>query len=357
MKIRGLIDYLADQSTRLNLVIVRSIIIYVQYFFFFTIIGNGNTGLLEPVVICMPPQNSLGAYKPTEPSHDRIYSVYKTEDAVPGCKGTHPESQDLKFETIKIRGAFNALWTKLRRFLVNQKVQVKDFVSFLKKVPAYTSNEESLFESVIPELSQMTDLIDVFEFIADYCSWFNFSFIDNIFVAYCDNDESIKEAKAEYCQQLRKYCKHRVCKCYGSLKNGFGIGRRRDCTHITVKVDVEWNLIRIEQLEEVMHCLADIFKTQRHTLYLRSVEKGCIQLTILAPELINKLFPLLVEQVPALIEARITQLHCNNYHFFSHLVRQSHIEDYKVWKLSGKSVLHVYIVHTASHYHNNDIAR
>ena len=247
-------------------------------------------------------------------SVESIYSVYKSENVVQGCKGTDSDI-DYQSETRDIQFAFLVLWTQVRRSLDKCGVTVKDFVAFLKGVPAYSSSDRSLFEAVIPELSQKEDLIDILEVLAEYCSWFNYSLLDVIIASYCIDDKVVKQSRESYFDQIRKYCKHRVCKCYGALKNGLGFGRRRNCTHITVKIDEEWSKIRIEQLEEVMDCLGRILKVQRHTLYLRTVNKGCVELIILAPNMASSLFPLSTEQETFLSEAKIVSLCCNDYHF------------------------------------------
>ena len=236
--------------------------------------------------------------------------------AAPGCKGIGLNDEqllDLRSETYDIRAKFNVLFTQVRRLLDQKAVTVEDLVLFLEKVPAFATKCRSLFDAVLPTLHRTKNLCDVFRTIADYCSWFNHSLIGDIIAAYCPEDENIKKTHEEFCTQLRKYCKHRACKCF--LKNGFGFGRKRDLAHVTLKIDSEWSIITIEQLEEVKYNLGKVLKVQPRSLYLLSAEYGCVQLTFLVPVFVAEaIFPLSLEQESALMEGDVLELHCGDYH-------------------------------------------
>ena len=131
---------------------------------------------------------------------------------------------DLVFETHDIRGKFHVLFTNVRCFLMSRGVTVKDFVSFIKEVPGY-GRKPLLDKEVISKLHEAPDLIDVFETVRVYCSWFNHSLLGLIIDVYCNDDRKIKKEHEEYCSHLQKYCKHRIKKC--PLKNGFGHGRKK----------------------------------------------------------------------------------------------------------------------------------
>ena len=238
----------------------------------------------------------------------------EAQDAVQECTGVELDHEDLVAETRKMKASFNVLFTKVRRSLQMQKVSVKDFVFFLEGVPAYPGGAESLFSAVIPELYKKEDLVDVFSAVRGYCSWFNYSLIGDIVSAYCVDDASVKQCLQDFCNDLGKYVKHRICRCQWSLTNGFGIGRKQDFVHITVKIDQMWESIRVEQLVEVIGCLTDILKVHRRTLYLRSVQNGCVELSFLVPEVVHcVIISLSVTQKAALLDVGVLQLHCHDY--------------------------------------------
>ena len=215
-------------------------------------------------------------------------------------------------ETHNIRGEFHVLFTNIRRFLASRGVTVKDFVSFLKEVPGY-GRKSLLDNKMILKLSEAPDLIDVFDTVRNHCSWFNHSLLSLIIDVYCKDSKGIKKACKKYRIHLQKYCKHRVKKC--PFINGFGRGGEED-KELIVKVDKEWEKIRIEQLEEVVFNIAGILEVSRHTLHLCSVEHGCVQLTLLVPNHISDaVFPLTTEQEAAMKEIDVTDLQCGGYHF------------------------------------------
>ena len=246
-----------------------------------------------------------------------IYDEALTKAPLHGCRGVVSiDEPDLEGETHELRSEFNVLFTKVRRSLEQQGVQVDDFIYFLKRVPAYTAGEQSLFSAEFPGLYQKQSLASVFDLVSDYTSWFNYSFISNIIDVYCENNESIRETLQKFQQLLQRYCKHRVCKC--SLRNGFGFGRNRACAHMVLKIDKEWRTIRVKQLEEVTFNLAQILKVHRRSLYLRSVENGCVQLTfIVSNSLAAAIFPLSPEQETQLMEIGVILLHCGDYQFLN----------------------------------------
>ena len=93
-----------------------------------------------------------------------VYDDALTKAPLHGCKGiVSIHEPDLELETHFLRSKFNVLFTKVRRSLEQQGVQVDDFTSFLKGVPAYTASEQSLFLAEFPELYQKRSLTSVLD--------------------------------------------------------------------------------------------------------------------------------------------------------------------------------------------------
>ena len=246
---------------------------------------------------------------------------------------------DLVYETHDIRGKFHVLFTIVRNFLMSKGVTVKNFVSFLKEVPGY-GRKSLLDKGMISKLYEAPDLIDVFDTVRDYCSWFNHSLLGLIIEVYCEDNREIKKKHEKYHAHIQEYCKHRIKKC--PLKNGFGHGGKKDKALI-MKVDSEWEEIRIEQLEEVVINVARILKVSRHTLHLCSVEKGCVQVTVMVPNHIPAaVFPLSTEQETAMMKMRVIDLQCESYHFAC----QVHV--HTMYSLGSKMLL-IFILVLANH--------
>ena len=237
--------------------------------------------------------------------HPDVYNRVKAgPPLVEQGQGVDMDEDELIVETRNIQAEFNILFTKVRRLLVTQGVTVDDFVVFLEDEPGYGST--SLFEAEISDLREATDLASIFRIVRSRCSWFNHSFLSDIVRAYCEDDKKIEKAYRDYRTHLQKYCKHRVRMC--PLKNGFGAGGKKDKLMI-LKVDRNWDDIRIEQIEEVVFNLACILKVPRHTLHLCSVENGCVQLTFLVPNcILDLVFHPTTEQETAARELGVIDL-------------------------------------------------
>lgn len=271
-------------------------------------IANGETSSQQSLAACSESNGSNG-----------IYSMVKADPLATSKEFQDIDEEELIIETHDVRCEFNILLTKVRRFLMTQGVSVRDFVLFLKKMPGYAG--KSLFETEFSKLCEASDLVDVFEIVGDYCSWFNHSFLGQVIKTYCEGNKKIEKAHKDFCAQLQRYCKHRVKKC--PLKNGFGSGGKKDAKMV-IKVDREWDDIRIEQVEEVLFNVAQILNVRRYLLKLSSVDQGCVQLTVLVPSYIpDAMFPLTAEQEAALIGIGVTDLQCESYHFCFKVHRKS----------------------------------
>ena len=242
--------------------------------------------------------------------HGDIYNMVKTDPPL-YFQGLDLNEDKLIFDTRDIQSEFNNLFTKVRRFLVSQGVTVDDFVLFLEKVPGYGGR--SLFDAEISDLREATHLTSVFRIVRSRCSWFNHAFLSDIVETYCEDNKRMEKAYKDYCTHLQRYCKNRVKIC--PLRNGFGFQGKKDKKMI-VKVDREWEVIQIQQLEEVVCSLARILKVRRDILKLACAEKGCVKLTLLVPSYIpDALFPLTTEQETTVLEMGVMEFQCETHHF------------------------------------------
>ena len=218
----------------------------------------------------------------------------------------------LFLETYDIQNEFNTLFTKVRLFFNTKGIGMDDFVLYLEKVPGYTT-AMPLFSTKIPDLRRASNLTDIFRIVADHCSWFNHSFLDNVIETFCSDNREITKAYKKYRAHLHRYCKNRVKEL--PPKSRFGHGGRND-KQMFIKVDKKWEEIRLEQLEEVVTNLARIMKVSRPTLQLSSAEIGCVQLTFLVPSYIrDAVFPLTTEQEVSMRKMGVIDLQCGTYHF------------------------------------------
>ena len=259
-----------------------------------------------------------------------LRGIYHKVKADPPLAEHDPDvyEDELVIQTYEIRCKYLKLFMKVRNLLMKLGVTVRNFVSFLQEVPGYA--RISLFDvEIISELRNSSDLIDVFGTIKNYCSWFNHSLLDLIIDTYCDDNERIKKDHQDYCTHLQKYCKHRIKNL--PVTNGYGNSSETNGRNsMIIKVDSEWDAIRIQDLQEVVFTIAHILNVSRHTLYLCCVKKGCVQLMFMVPNYISdEIFPLTSEQETAMMEMGVSSLQCGSCYFSCQVV---HILLY-TWKL------------------------
>ena len=245
-----------------------------------------------------------------------LYSLVKA-DPYATAKEFHDSEEELIIDTHDIRSEFNILFSTVLEDLVSKGVDVRRFALFLKKIPGYAG--KPLFAAECSKLDEASELVDAFEIVGNRCSWFNHSFLEQVIKMYCEGNKKTEKAHKAFCAHLKRYCEHRIRKC--PLKNGFGSGGKKD-VKIVMKVDREWDDIRIEQLEEVVFNVARILNVRRYLLMLSSVEQGCVQLTLVVPSYFpDAAFPLTSEQEAAMTEMGVTDLQCGSYHFSRQVCR------------------------------------
>ena len=244
--------------------------------------------------------------------HRGVYSKVKANPSLAEqFQDLDIDEDELIMQTHDIQDEFNTLFTRIRMFLVRQDVTVDDMILYLERVPGYT--HISLFHAEIHNLREASNLTDVFRIAGKHCSWFNHSFLGSVIRTFCRDSEEIRKAHQEYLTHFEKYCNYRVKQC--PLKNGLGHGRER-CETIIMKVDRKWEEILIKELKEVTFNLARIIDVPRHTLYLCSVENGCVKLTFLVPNYIpDAVFPLTPKQETGMRDMGVIDLQCGTYHF------------------------------------------
>ncbi len=78
-------------------------------------------------------------------------------------------------------------------------------------------------------------------------------------------------------------------------------------TTVVFKIDCEWHEIRFDRLNSIQASIKRLLDLQPYTLYLRSVQQGCVELVFEVPQHVaDVIFPPTEEQLLALQEHNIT---------------------------------------------------
>ena len=249
-----------------------------------------------------------------------VENVYERIKKEPPMEVDHDFSEsDLENETEEIDLDFASLVTNVVMDMESQEISPEHIALHLKNVhglePVYAHADTPLLNQRVEDVRKKATLKAVFaDVLSDYYSWFNHLLIENIIETFCRKSPDINDRLIEFKQKFSDYSKQRISECVH--RNGYGPGRETDVKELVLKVDKKWSIARVKQLTRIRNTVAKILKVKKHTLYLRTVENGCFQMTFLVPEFVAAtVFPLKfpTEQKAALLEAGVIELHCDGY--------------------------------------------
>lgn len=218
-----------------------------------------------------------------------------------------------------------AIWKKFydmldifRQSLNEQKFPLNDLVSFLRRLKAYVSvkdippeQQESVFKEHMQQMKKATSIEDVFDVVEEYCSFFNYEIIEEMIERF--GSENDKSELQKYTEELKQYAKRRIFECPSNFSKGKGGG-----TSLKLKLDSNYSKCSLNELGEFRIFLSVILKISPHTLLLRKVDDGCIELSFQIPAFIqHNSFPLSSSQEAALRDLGVLSLSSGDYYFSS----------------------------------------
>ena len=136
-------------------------------------------------------------------------------------------------------------------------------------------------------VQECTTIMQVFDRIKCYYSWFNYTLIDQIFEMFCSRDRDFGAEYQGYKQKFKAYCSNRLCRVPKSCST-FGNPRYGTKTFV-FKVDKKWRKIKISQISKIKASICKIFRIKSGALFLRSARKGCVELLFDIPDFIAEL--------------------------------------------------------------------
>ena len=223
------------------------------------------------------------------------------------------EEDQLEKDTKDMKNNFASLEACVLSALIEDGVTPRALISYLQRLEAVESDmikAKSIlyFDENFIKTAKEDCLVvhDVFDMIRDYYSWVNYGLLEGIIDTFLDRNEVIRNKQRLYEDQYKKYCKGRVCKI---PRNRFlkRLSSRHRSTEFVFKIDGKWNEIRMERIETIRDRINMVFKFKPHTLSLKTVQKGCVEVTFEIPEHVaDVVLPLTEEQVQILKQHSIT---------------------------------------------------
>ncbi len=222
------------------------------------------------------------------------------------------DEEKLEKLTADIKKNFASLAACVADALVEDGVTPRSLIFYLQELEAVESDKikaKSIlyFDENFIKIAKKNCLVvhDVFEMIRDYYSWVNYGLLENVIDTYLDRNEVIRKKRRLYENQYKTYCKRRVCKI---PRNRFMVfSSRRQGTELVFKIDEKWDEIRMERIETIRDRINMVFKFNYHTLSLKTVRNGCVEVTFEIPKHVaDVVLPLTEEQVQILKQHSIT---------------------------------------------------
>ena len=199
---------------------------------------------------------------------------------------------------------------------IASKVSVKELRIRLSSLGAYrpTRDPVPLLRNQMDEIERAEDVLSVFCILDKYYSFFNYGIIEKL-IGWFGTPED-KERLQTYTESFKRFCKRRTLECPPDI---FGHTVDKGKTDLVVKVEESWDPMEgcsLENVRRLCNKLADILEVEPETLYLRQINKGCVELLFQVPSFVEEdIFPLSMEQERSLTSIGVTRLTCGSYRF------------------------------------------
>ncbi len=216
--------------------------------------------------------------------------------------------------TTDIKRKFASFETSVAIALEKDGVTSRSLIFYLEALEAVDSDKIKAknilyFDKKFIKIAKdCSDVYGVFEMIRDYYSWVNYGLLENIIDTFLDTNELIRNKLKKYEDQYKKYCKERVCKIKKNLfmRLFMRLFSSRG-TDIVFKIDEKWDEIRMERIETIRDRINMVLNLKSHTLSLKTVRNGCVEVTFEIPEHVaDVVLPLTEDQVQILKQHSIT---------------------------------------------------
>ncbi len=212
------------------------------------------------------------------------------------------DESSLIMKTEDIRNKFDSLVTRVVEFM-EANVPIGTFQAFIKRKLAFKNKNSTtkLFaQEIVEAVENSTRFCDIRSIIESYYSWINYRMIENIIQEFCHSDIDIPKALETYKEFFKMYCEERKVK-------GPPMPPLNGCRlqllppsyfkKVNFKIDGAWDYIRYENIDLCRTIITQVLDVVPDTLYLTTVEKGCVQLTFeISTHVADVLFPLTDEQ-------------------------------------------------------------
>jgi hypothetical protein len=218
-------------------------------------------------------------------------------------------------ETMQMMTSFANLVDDTCKFMT-KKVTVKTFALWLKQLSAFTKaanysdSTPAVLTQQITKIEQAGSMVDVFRILSDYWSWFNHYLVEEIINHY--GDEEDKRRLDDFKKHFFTFAElHIVQFSQHRMAFGTAVDDSNERIALLFKIGKVWDDVHINQLSKVHRNVASILQVKPHTIYLVSIQKGCILMKFLVSHsVVQAVFPLSSSQKEDLAAIDIMLVEC-----------------------------------------------
>ena len=206
--------------------------------------------------------------------------------------------------------------SNVHQSLITQKISKESFVACLMGFSCLTKvfgkSKQSRFRKQRRKFNKKSATVTtVWNIIGDYISFFDYEVLETIVDALGTDQD--KQNMAEYKNDFKAYAGRHL---FIQIPSQNDPSPKEGNVLLFVLLDSSYNGCTIGHLKKLQNKLSTIFNLASGVLQLRKVKKGSVQLVFEIPCFTaDAIFPLSLDQEVALLELRVTQLDCGNYHF------------------------------------------
>ena len=231
------------------------------------------------------------------------------------------EKNDLKSrlrrEAQKIFNKFDILFDDYQTWLVDNKVTLQLYQSVLQNITGFeelSENKSTLLEDRRKEIREAPDFGTLDDIIHDYVNWINYSLLSTIIVRVCRkisrSPDDFWENVVKYETELHSFCQRCIYEC--PMSSSLPPGNKYLC--FKVHMPVKYIKIKAEMIIQFQLDLSEALNLSPHTLYLQSVDEGCVELLFSIPTSIHcTLFPLQTNMLNKLILLGVIKVCTDGY--------------------------------------------
>ena len=220
-----------------------------------------------------------------------------------------------KHEKLKM----TTIFARLVRFTcqsIKKKVTLEEFTLWLKQLEGVSHCSEStpgFLDEEIDEILKAGSMEQVFLILSNYWSWYNHFLLEEIINEFGDKED--QKRLDDFRKEFYSFAHDRIVEfSQHPMIFGAAVGDGKKRVSMLFKVDVSWDSVHINQLAEIHRNLASILEVNPHTLYLASIQKGCILMKFLIPSSVARaVFPLSASQKESLAATNVTLVKCGTH--------------------------------------------